>query len=97
MPGAAACAAPANNSVTAIAMNGLSSLTALRTLVSKCLIAALLQNIDFGHQATEILGVVRQVIEIGRVQVVHLAPGVCVAVRSRNAGIENHIERFTAP
>src|SRR5258706_8679095 len=95
MPGAAAWAAAANNKVTATAMNGRNTVTALGALVFQCLIAALLQNIDFGHQPTEVLGVVGQVIEIGRVQVVHLAPGVCVAVRSGNAGIENHIQRFT--
>jgi hypothetical protein len=56
------------------------------------LMAALLVNVDFGHQPAKVLCVVRQVIEIRGVEVEDLAS----LILRRVAGIEDHVERFTA-
>src|SRR6267378_3846568 len=52
------------------------------------LIAALLVNPDFGHQATEVLGIIRKVIKIGGVEV--------VGSRRNPGAVEDYVERFAA-
>src|SRR5579864_454205 len=52
------------------------------------LIAALLIDPNFGHKSAEVLGVVRQVIKIGGVQVEHAAGGIFGGV----TGVQNYVE-----
>src|SRR5882762_1664765 len=83
MPGAAAKAALVSSSVTAITRAGSSRENAICLKVFS-FIAALLVDMDFGHEPTEVLGVVRQVVELWGVQV--------VSSHRYVGGIEKHIQ-----
>src|SRR5215468_973143 len=52
--------------------------------------AALLLDVDLGHQSTKVLGVVRQVIEICGVEVKSLASLV-------SRGVQDHVDGLTTP
>jgi hypothetical protein len=87
IPGAAAKAVAVSNIADAA--------NATRSLVIEniffmfvALMAALLIDPNFGHQSAEVLGVVRQVVKIGGIEVVHLARFVFRGV----AGIQDQVE-----
>src|SRR3979411_2857844 len=99
MPGAAACAVPVNSRASAIITTGNSSDIEIAFFIFIALIAALLVDMNFGHEPAEIFGVVGKVVEIGGVEVV--GPhgnrrGAGAAGGSDKAGIENRVHRLSA-
>src|SRR5581483_7238852 len=85
MPGAAACVcvrkAPATLAMVAIQAPVLMLFTA--NLLDRARFGGGIDrraDVDFGHLAAEVLGVVRQVVQVGGVHVEHLSGGVRVLV-----------------
>src|SRR6266403_6003600 len=70
MPGAAARAPAVSSRAAAAATKGSNRFIEVAFIVVIALIAVPLVDVDFGHQAAEVLRVVRQVVQIGRVQVI---------------------------
>src|SRR5258708_1670434 len=89
MPGAVACAVAVNSNVSASIATGASLNIEIVLFIFVALIAALLVDPDFSHQSTEVLGIVRQVVEIGGIEIKYLASRV-------TSGVENHVERLAA-
>src|SRR3981189_2856489 len=99
MPGAAACAVPVNSKASAVITTGSSLDIEIAFFIFIALIAALLIDMDFGHEPAEILGVVGQVVELRGIEIVcprrnRSGAGTGRAVDS--ACIQNHVERLTA-
>src|SRR6266576_6634465 len=97
MPGAAACAALASSETAAIAATRRICRTKVFVFMARSS-ALLLEacfgrridrsaDVDLGHQPAEVLGVVGQMIEIGRVQIEFLARRIARSVQA-------HVERF---
>src|SRR5579885_3047227 len=72
IPGAAACTAVASRAPTVAAPRGSSLLTAaaLLMIVANIVFPSVLRYDNFGHLAAEVLRIVRQVIQVRRVQVI---------------------------
>src|SRR3981081_689274 len=95
IPGAAACAVAGSNDATAALAARSSRVFGVAFFIFVALIgsllaliAALLIDADFGHQPTEVLGIVRQVVKIGGVEIEHAARRILCRV----ARIQNHVE-----
>src|SRR5438309_5176151 len=89
IPGTAACAVPESNKASAATTRGSRPVTRFCFFMFVFLIAALLVgDHDFGHKASEVLGVVREVIEVGCVQE--------ISAGGNTGGIKDRIERFAA-
>src|SRR5437879_1295277 len=99
IPGAAAWAEAASSRTTATISAESSRVSEFDFMLFIWLMAALLiafprggieraTNVDFCHQPTEVLGIVRQVIEIGGVQII----GAVGRILRDIAGIENYIQ-----
>src|SRR3979409_434756 len=80
IPGAEACAVAVNSEASASITTGSSldieiAFFMFVSLIASllALIAALLIDMDLGHEPTEIFGVVRQVIQVGGIQIEHAA------------------------
>src|SRR5690349_7629287 len=88
IPGVAAFAEGATNS--AIASVSARTRYVLRIVLFMFfdLIAALLVNVHFGHESAEVLRVVRQVVQIGGVQIESAA----LRIKGLVAGVEKHIQ-----
>src|SRR5215469_7783265 len=108
MPGVAANVTGARNSVAATTSPRRSCVLIVAFFMLFDLIAALLiagvtecaaghavADMDLGHHSTEILCVVREVIELGRVKVVGFACSIGCAVGLAAAGVQDHVERFS--
>src|SRR6516225_8878652 len=113
MPGTAPYAvAVSSNAATAVSA---SRVIEIAFIVFLALIAALLlariperiaatdaaADMDFGHHATEVFGVVGKVVELGCVEIEHAPRRIerCRAARGsapRIAGIQNHVQRLAA-
>src|SRR6184192_1407432 len=88
MPGAAA-------RVVAVSSNASTSKTSNRDFeiiifVFVAFIAALLVDVDLGHEPAKIFSVIGKVVEIRGVQIEHAARGILRCI----AGIQNHVERL---
>src|SRR5882762_4996618 len=90
MPGAAACAVAVSSKVTAIITTGSSRVIEIAFFVVIALIAALLIDMDLGHQPAKVLSIVRQVVKIGGVEVKDAARRVFDSVGC----IQDHIDRL---
>src|SRR5467141_2895147 len=81
MPGAAACAVAVNSKASASITTGSSLDIEIAFFIFVSLIASLLaliaalliSNTDLGHEPAEIFGVVRQVVQVGGIEVEHAA------------------------
>ena len=80
IPGAAPCAVAGSNKAIATIAARSSRVFEIAFFVFVAfigsllaLIAALLIDMDLGHQPTEVLGIVRQVVKIGGVEIEHAA------------------------
>src|SRR5215470_20026472 len=91
IPGAAACAAGVSSSATATISATSSCVFAIFLFMFVVLMAALLVDPDFGHQAAEVLSIVRQVVKVGGVEVEHASR----RILRRITGVQNHIQRLT--
>src|SRR5882762_3460393 len=90
MPGAAACAVAVSSKVTPTIKIGSSLVIEIALFLFIALIAALLIDMDLGHQPTEVLGIVRQVIKIGGVEIEDAARGVLGGI----GRIQDHVDRL---
>src|SRR5215469_2387807 len=88
MPGAAAYALAVNSIITAKVSPKSICVFEIVFFMFIALIARLLVHVDFGHQAAEVLRVVRQMVKVGGVEVVRSC--------GNTGAIENHVERFAA-
>ena len=88
IPGAAAFAEGVTKRATATVTAKTSCVFHIMLFMFVALMAALLIDPNFGHQSAEVLGVVRQVVKIGGIEVVHLARFVFRGV----AGIQDQVE-----
>src|SRR5579864_6031293 len=89
MPGAAAYAETASNIAMATIAARSSCVLTIAFFMFVALMAALLINVDFGHQAAEVLCVVGKVIKIRGVKV--------IGTLGHSGGVENDVERLTSP
>src|SRR5882762_6025845 len=98
MPGAAACAVPVNSRASAIVTTGSSLYIEIAFFIFIALIAALLVDMNFGHEPAEIFGVVGKVVEIGGVEIIcpHGDRRGAAGSGSDEAGIENRVQRLSA-
>src|ERR1700730_9380082 len=87
MPGAAACAVAVSNNARTSKRSSRDMQIVFFIFVA--LIAALLVDMDFCHEPTEVLRVIGEVVKIGGVEIEHLARGI-------PRGIQNHVERLAA-
>src|ERR1700752_1093345 len=87
MPGAAACAVAASSKTIAPIGTRSNCVFEIAFFMFIAFIAALLIDMDLGHQPAEVLGVVGEVVEIGGVEKEHLA----LRVARR---VQNHVEGF---
>src|SRR5215469_5034662 len=88
MPGVAAYALAVNSNIATAKVSPKSiCVFEIVFFMFIALMAQLLINVDFGHQPTEVLRVVRQMVKVGGVEVVRSC--------GNTGAIENHVERFT--
>src|SRR5664279_488165 len=92
MPGAAACAFAVSKTARAASTGSSLVIEVTGFLFFIWFIAALLVDVDLGHQPAEVFGIVCKVVEIGRVEIEHAARRIQRLV----AGIQNHVERLAA-
>src|SRR5215469_15746096 len=88
MPGAAACAVTVSTTPKTTTSTGSSLVVEVTGFLFIWLIAALLIDMDFRHQPTEVLGIVGQVIKIWGVEI--------VGARGNACAVENHVQRLAA-
>src|ERR1700751_2234151 len=89
IPGAAACAVAVSSKVTTTITIGNDRDVEAVLFEFFARIAALLLDMDLGHEPTKVLGIVRQVVEVRRVEVEGLA-------RLVTRSIEDHIDGFAS-
>src|SRR5215470_19841363 len=87
MPGAAAGAVGASDTIAAIRAR-ISPVLTKRLFMLVGLIVALLVHDNFCHQSAEVLGVIRQMVKVWGVEVVR--------PRGNTRAIENHIQRLAS-
>src|SRR5579864_5539646 len=92
MPGVAAFAEGATSRATAMVSAKITCVFHIVLFMFFDLIAALLVNVHFGHKSAEVLSVVRQMVQVGGVEIEHTAARIERGV----AGVKNQIERLTA-
>src|SRR4029077_83632 len=95
MPGAAAKALIVSIIATAT-IGARSRVCKIAFFMFVALMAALLIDVNFGHQSAEVLCVVGEVVKIGGIEVVDFAGRVSGPIRLRQARIENHVKGFAA-